>query len=173
MSRGFSFLRAAAISRQRHSAMAERPCERQANGVLMSVGFGMASYALASAAAGRDTSDDPMRWLAEGFDRSGLLFWLSDAAGTGGKLLGVGTTSRYGSRSSWEALLGPSAGLASDLSQVAGDIGRGGWRAGDTRAVRRILPWQNLFWLRRIFDTAEEGVNEALGVPMERHGSGR
>jgi hypothetical protein len=27
------------------------------------------------------------------------------------------------------------------------------------------VPWQILFYLRRLFDQAEEGVNEALGVP--------
>lgn len=133
------------------------------NGMLMSVGFGMMSYVLTSTAAGRDLSDDPARWVAEGFDRSGMLFWLSDVAGTSGKVLGIGTTSRYGSRSAWEAALGPSAGLASDLSQVLGNIGRGDWRASDTRAMRRMLPYQNLFYLRRVFDAAEEGVNEAVG----------
>jgi len=135
------------------------------NGVLMSVGFGMMSYVLASAAAGREMSDDPAHWLAEGFDRSGLLFWLSDVAGTGGKVLGIGTTSRYGSRSAWEAALGPSAGLASDLSQVLGEAGRGDWKATDTHALRRMMPYQNLFYLRQMFDAAEEGLNDAFGVP--------
>ncbi|WP_456085337.1 LPD3 domain-containing protein [Magnetospirillum molischianum] len=135
------------------------------NGVMMMTTFGTLSYALASAAAGREMSDDPAHWLAEGFDRSGLLFWLSDVAGTGGKVLGIGTTSRYGSRSAWEAALGPSAGLASDLSQVLGEAGRGDWKATDTHALRRMMPYQNLFYLRQMFDAAESGINDAFGVP--------
>ncbi|MBI5122182.1 MAG: hypothetical protein HZA67_14360 [Rhodospirillales bacterium] len=43
---------------------------------------------------------------------------------------------------------------------------RGDWSASDTRALRRLAPWQNLFYLRRLFDAAEEGVNESMGVPV-------
>ena len=139
------------------------------NGVVLSVGLGMLSYAASSAAAGRDPSDDPLVWLGEGFDRSGLLFWLTDVNSMGGKVLGLGGSSRYASRSATEALLGPTLGAGLDTSlRVAGAAGRGDWQEGDTRALRRLVPWQNLFYLRRLFDAAEEGINEALGVPTGR-----
>ncbi|CCG41587.1 hypothetical protein [Magnetospirillum molischianum] len=53
----------------------------------------------------------------------------------------------------------------SDLSQVLGEAGRGDWKATDTHAVQRMMPYQNLFYLRQMFDAAEEGINEAFGVP--------
>jgi hypothetical protein len=34
--------------------------------------------------------------------------------------------------------------------------------------LRKILPFQNLFYIRRLFDQVEEGANRALGVPRSR-----
>lgn len=136
------------------------------NGVMLSVGLGMLSYGLSSAAAGREPAEDPLTWVGEGFDRSGILFWLTDVNNMGAKLFGLGGSSRYQSRSVSEALLGPTLGAGLDTGvRVVGAAGRGDWQALDTRALRRLVPWQNLFYLRRLFDQAEEGVNETLGVP--------
>jgi hypothetical protein len=136
------------------------------NGIMLSVGLGMLSYGASSAASGRETAADPLTWVGEGFDRSGVLFWMADVNNMGGKLFGLGGSSRYQSRSVSEALLGPTLGTGLDTTvRVVGSAGRGDWQASDTRALRRLVPWQNLFYLRRLFDQAEEGVNEALGVP--------
>lgn len=82
------------------------------------------------------------------------------------KLFGLGGSSRYQSRSVYEALLGPTLGTGLETGvRVVGAAGRGDWQASDTRVLRRLVPWQNLFYLRRLFDQAEEGVNEAFGVP--------
>lgn len=136
------------------------------NGALGMFGFGMLSYALSSIVAGKELPDDPAKWIANGLDRSGLFFWLTDVVGTGGKLLGVSTVSRYDSRNAVGALLGPSFGTATDMVQVMSSAGQGDWRASDTTALRRLVPYQNLFYLRWLFDQAEEGINDALGVPM-------
>mgnify|MGYP001809763701 FL=1 len=137
------------------------------NGAVLSVGLGMVSFALHSAASGRPTPTDPRQWVAEGFDRSGLLFWLSDAGNLAGRFTGWGMTSRHASRTPWESVLGPSAGLVSDAWKVgATTVGKDTrWSASDTHAVRRMLPYQNLFYLRQLLDTAEEGVNSTFGVP--------
>ncbi|MBF0324218.1 MAG: hypothetical protein HQL42_04025 [Alphaproteobacteria bacterium] len=138
------------------------------NGVLMSVGLGMMSYAVYGTASGQALSDDPAHWVREGFDRSGLLFWLSDLNNVAGKWFGFTGSSRYASRGVVDSLLGPTAGLAKDVVQATGAATRGEWKGADTHTVRRLMPLQNLFYLRRLFDTAEEGVNDALGVPAPR-----
>jgi len=138
------------------------------NGVLMSVGLGMMSYAVYGTASGQALSDDPAHWVREGFDRSGLLFWLSDLNNVAGKWFGFTGSSRYASRGVVDSLLGPTAGLANDAVQVTGDAARGQWTGSDTHTMRRLMPLQNLFYLRRLFDSAEEGVNGALGVPMAK-----
>lgn len=138
------------------------------NGVLMSVGLGMMSYAVYAAASGRPLSDDPAHWVREGFDRSGMMFWLTDLNNVAGKWFGFTGSSRYASRGVVDSFLGPTAGLAKDVVQATGAATRGQWTATDSHALRRLMPLQNLFYLRRLFDSAEEGVNEALGVPAPR-----
>lgn len=136
------------------------------NGALLAVGLGMVRYGVYGAVAGYAVSDDPLVWVKEGFDASGLLFWLTDASNIGGKLTGFGTTTtRYASRSASEALLGPTLGSGLDTTLgVAAAVGHGEWKESDTRALRRLLPYQNLFYLRQLFDEAEESINEVIGA---------
>ena len=135
------------------------------NGALLSVGLGMISYGVKSYAAGYETSEDPKRWISEGLDKSGLFFWMSDAMNTGGKLVGFNGASRYASRSVSETILGPTLGGALNLAATVGSAaGHGEWKASDTRALRRLLPYQNLIYFRRLFDQAEEGINHAIGA---------
>lgn len=136
------------------------------NGALLGVGLGMAAYTVHAAVSGRDLSDDPKRWAVEGIERSGMLAWLPEVVNTGGKMVGLAGSSKYQSRSATEALLGPTLGSGLDTTlRVTSAAGRGDWAAGDTAALRRLVPMQNLFYLRRLFDQAEAGINETLGVP--------
>lgn len=145
------------------------------NGVVIAVGLGMLSYYLKQMDAGREVSDDPRVWIAEGVDRSGVLAVFSEVNNimekiTGGgvglsRLYGAAPMSRYASRNAVGAMLGPSFGFAQDVFSVTGAAGRGEWTESDTRALRRIIPFQNLMLFRsQIMDPAEEAINEALGV---------
>ena len=130
------------------------------------------------------------KWVAEAFDQSGLLTVLMEANAMTEKLsrgragLSVITgdqISRYASRNIAGATLGPTFDLVGDvatLGRTAGpiiDTIRGvptnpedRWVRGDTRAVRKIIPLQNLLYLRWLFDRVEEGVNEGLRLPARR-----
>ncbi len=144
------------------------------NGALLAVGLGMMVYASKTWLAGREVSDDPAVWVTEGVDRSGITGFLYDinnivekgSRGTVGvsALTGGPTMSRYASRSITGAVFGPSIGFSEDLVRLVGAGAVGDWRQSDTRAARRLVPYQNLFYARRLFDIAEEGANEALGV---------
>lgn len=138
-------------------------------GLMTMVSFGMMSYAFKQWDAGRDLSDDPKAWVVEGIDRAGALGILMEANNTLEKMsynnmglrpmLGISApASRYASRSNEEALLGPSLGslLSLTLRLAAGLSGEEGWQESDTRALRRLLPGQNLSLLRQIFDKLEE-----------------
>jgi hypothetical protein len=84
-------------------------------------------------------------------------------------LTGGPPMSRYASRSAAESLLGPTLGIGADASlQAVGGAASGEWTASDTTAVRRMTPYQNLIGLRHLFDQAEHGLNQALGVPEQR-----
>ena len=146
------------------------------NGTILSIGLGMMVYATKTLQAGRDLHDteNVAAWVAEGIDRSGVTGWFFDInniieKGTRGTVgvsavTGGPTMSRYTSRNLTGAVLGPSVGLLEDAATVAGSISAGDFNMHDVRRIRRLLPYQNLFYMRSLFDQAEEGAREALGV---------
>jgi len=122
----------------------------------------------------------PADIVREALNRSNVSGWFGEAHETVAKSTGgalnafrpFGSTkepTRFASRNTLETLLGPTAGRVTNLSQIAGAIGRGDWAASDTRAVRNAgVPWQNLFYTRGLMDKAEEGFNTFFGVPAKR-----
>ena len=167
--RSFGF---AAVQRILLSGLQQRDAAAL-SGAVLSVGLGMGVYALKTMQYGGELSDDPTQWLVEGVNRSRLFGWLMDINNTAEKLsrgrLGIAaltgeSVSRYQSRNWVEAMARPSVGLIQDANQVLGSAISGDWRESDTRAIRRILPYQNLFYLRGLFDAVEDGVNQGLGV---------
>ncbi|MER9776798.1 hypothetical protein [Mesorhizobium sp. M0220] len=136
------------------------------NGVLLALGLGALTYWAKETIAGRETSEDPKVWAVEALDWSGLVGWAMDANGvlekaTRGKL-GI---SRYASRNTAGALLGPTLDAASDLFQISGAISAGDFKQSDLHTVRKLLPIQNLFFVRTLFDRVEAATGDALGLP--------
>jgi hypothetical protein len=143
-------------------------------GFAMSIALGMGVYALKQGLAGKETSDDYRVWISEGIDRAGVTGWFFDANNIAEKItrgrLGVNRItggplmSRYASRSALEAVFGPTYGALGDITQVIGAAAADEWTEKDTSTVRKLIPFQNLFYIRGIFDDAEKGINEAMGV---------
>lgn len=148
------------------------------SGVVLSLGLGALSTWLYTLASARDTSNWSLaKWGTEAVDRSGLLTIFSEANNIAEKVsrgrVGLSAftgemASRYQSRNAAGAMLGPSFGLATDALSATGSAFAGDWGASDSRAVRRIMPYQNLFYLRRLLDQVEGGVNDAFGVPQRK-----
>lgn len=144
------------------------------NGLIMSVALGMGVSAIHTKLSGREMPDEWQEWVSEGIDRSGMLAWLMDAnniaektsQGTIGMrpFIGANNNTRYSSRSALEALSGPSYGTVGDMVETVGSAFSGDWATSDTHKVRRLLPYQNLFYARWLFDKAEESVNSAAGI---------
>lgn len=145
------------------------------NGWVMAVGMGMVSYAFKQWDKGQELSDDPRVWLLEGVDRSGILAILSEVNQLGNKFtdgrvslqgaVGLPPLTRYESSNFLGVLLGPTVGTLEDLRQVsAGVIGEGKWTQSDSRALRRMIPYQNLMVARQLFDYFESSINESMGV---------
>lgn len=104
-------------------------------GVAMSTAVGMMIYALKQIESGRELSDNPGVWIAEGLDRSGVFalafevnnawersldgFGLYDLAGLAGGGDSKERASRYATRSRLEAILGPMAGFADSALSLA------------------------------------------------------
>ena len=140
-------------------------------GALGMMSLGMMAYAFKQWDAGRDISDDPMVWVTEGIDRSGMLGILMEMNNTVEKIsrnnyglrpmLGASApASRYASRSNVEAALGPTFGslLSTTFRALGATTGEGDMKDSDIRAIRRLLPYQNLMIFRQGLDKVEESL---------------
>lgn len=148
-------------------------------GAVMMVGMGAVAEYLKATAAGRDLPKTEAQWLATAVDRSGLTAWLYDANHvaerfTGGafglaRLTGR-PISRYAARNWADSLLGPTAGLLKDMQAVSSTVfSDGPMRESDIRAMRRMVPYQNLFYMAWLFRQMEQSAGDALGaVPSGR-----
>jgi hypothetical protein len=143
-------------------------------GLTASTFLGSMVYAYKTKMRGKEPSDDPRVWITEGIDRSGVAGWFFDVnnmvekatRGTVGinALTGGPPMSRYASRNVTGALLGPGFGAAQDVFQIVGGAFGGDFSASDTHAARRLMPGQNIPYLRGMFDKVEDGANSALGI---------
>ncbi len=144
-------------------------------GMLSMVTLGSMVYAFKQWNAGRDISDDPRVWVAEGIDRSGVLGIIMEASNTAEKvsgnrfglrgLIGIAEpASRFSSRNETEAILGPTYGslLSTGFSVARAGLDENEWKESDTSNLRRMLPFQNLLYLRRGIDAAEENIHKGI-----------
>ena len=58
--------------------------------------------------------------------------------------------------------MGPTAGTVQDIGQIGRAFFNNDWTKSDVRAGRRLIPYQNLIWLRQPFDEAEKRLNRRL-----------
>lgn len=142
------------------------------NGLLLSVALGTAAYGAKEFVAGREISTDPSKLIVESLDRSGVFgyFWdvnnivekMSRGEVGVNKLIGAPPMSRYASRNIMGALLGPSAGTIEDLNAVTGALAQGEFSESDLRRMRKLLPGQNLFYIRQLLTNLEEDIGAGL-----------
>ncbi len=150
------------------------------SGMSQMVAIGAFLYWLKSVESGRDVSDNPGKWIAEGVDRSGLLAVFMEFNNMAERIGAPGLysvsqsafperdqgapASRYAIRSTVGSLLGPSFGLANDVTQIMGlaatnltsavglkDEGQS-VTAGDINAARRLTPGSTLPIIRSLLE---------------------
>lgn len=148
------------------------------NGTILAIAMGSLAAQSKAWLRGEDTSEwSAAKHVAEAVDYSGVVAILTEANNTTEKLtrgrVGISALtgeqmSRYQSRGAFGSLLGPTFGLAEDTVAVMGNISAGETARSDISKLRRMLPYQNLFYLRQLFDMVEEGVGDALGLPARK-----
>lgn len=72
--------------------------------------------------------------------------------------------SRYASRNAVGSILGPTMGLLTDMFSASGAAFSGDFSRGDITAFRKLLPLQNLFYIRTQLNKLQEGVGDELGL---------
>lgn len=148
-------------------------------GMIFSLGLGMLSYKINSLTGGQPVSDKPQDWIKEAISKANLLGWAEEAnamaskATRGGvdvyRMIGADKPlSRYASRSAMDQLLGPTAGkIGGILGTVSAASKPSEWSEADSKALRRLVAGQNVFYIRRLFDQVEQSGNNAFGIEMK------
>ena len=138
--------------------------------------LGAVSYGMKEWAAGREPSTEWNTIVREMIDKSGYFGYLPDVNAITEKVsrgqlglqgvIGGEPISRYRARSVVNDLLGPSAGKIQDVATVlgAGVSGATGEEVteSDIRAARRLMPYQNLIYIRRVLNSIEEEIAGAV-----------
>jgi len=145
-----------------------------AEGFALSMFLGGSLYVLYQLSDGKTPDMSPGRLILESFDRSGILGWISDIdaiieRATEGKLgmsplLGGQVRSKYTSRDIFALLGGKTAGTIQDIFAVTGAATSMNWTAADVKAFRRLIPYQNVFYMRYLFDGLERGYGYLVGA---------
>jgi hypothetical protein len=146
------------------------------SGLITALSGGMLAAALYSAVSGKPLPERPQDWIKEGLSRSGVLGWFDEAnaisvkATRGGldiyRLIGADKPlTRFSSQTVLSQLMGPSAGKIETITKATGAaFGEEDWNARDTANARRLVPFQNLFYLRRLLNQVEDAGNGLFGI---------
>ncbi len=125
-------------------------------------------------------TENPGLWIADGFDRTGIATVLMDVSNTAEKIgapFGVKSAaqaiagdedrgadvSRYASRNTAGALLGPSVGTLQDLATIAAQVSRGEMNKQGANAMLRQVPGGTLPIARTVLQTiAKPALEDAI-----------
>jgi len=135
-------------------------------GALGTIALGAMVYVMKQKLSGRDVDYSPNNLVKEGIDRAGMIGWLSEPLNTvenvsGGRfglgaMFGAPPVSRFQSRNAIGALMGPTFDMAGDGATIANGVLNGEFDDKQTHAVRKLLPYQNLFYISPLLNRVEE-----------------
>lgn len=143
------------------------------HGLVSAIGLGVLAEYAYSGIVGRDPPKTAGDLIKAGVTRSGVLGWYQEGNALSEKWFGLDgfaaigaqrPDSRYISRETLTAALGPTAGKIEALIKTGRNVASLDWTAADTRRMRRMLVGQNLFYIRSLLDRLEAVGNEAVGV---------
>ena len=135
-------------------------------GAMGTIALGAMVYVMKQKLSGRDIDYNPNNLVKEGIDRAGMIGWLSEPLNaveniSGGRfglgaMFGAPPVSRFQSRNAIGALMGPTFDMAGDGAVIANGVLNGEFDDKQTHAVRKLLPYQNLFYISPLLNRVEE-----------------
>jgi hypothetical protein len=127
---------------------------------------GALSYQFRMLAAGKLPTTDPKQLAAEAFSESGVAGVLPDLLSPFARRFGIlGESAKFSDRNVLATFGGPALGTLGDAYDVGMNRTANGLSARDLQAIRRLLPFQNLWYLRRAINALEGETAEALNLP--------
>jgi len=140
------------------------------NGAWMMLALGALANAARDTASGYKPATDPTRIAIEAFDRAGFTAYLAEPFDIVSGTFGGPRFGRFTSQNIVETAAGPTFGTAEDIrGTLQGMFTEGGkldpeLKASDVYRFRKLLPYQNLFYLRRLINALEGEFSEGVGA---------
>lgn len=132
-------------------------------GFMMAGGY--LTHVIRQVVAGQKPTTDPETASFEALSESGLAGVFPDVFSPIGRRLGMfGDSVRYSDRNPLSAYGGPALGAVNDAYDFAFNRTAGGISASDLHMLRRMLPYQNVWWLRREINALEGELAEGLDL---------
>jgi hypothetical protein len=132
------------------------------------VGFmmlgGYLTHSLRQVVAGKLPTTDPKQAAVEAITESGVMGVFPDILSPVGRRIGFGESVRMSDRNVLSAYGGPALGAAGDVYDFAMNRTQGGMSASDLHLFRRMLPFNNVWYLRRAINALEGETSEALDL---------
>lgn len=135
-------------------------------GAMGTIALGAMVYVMKQKLSGRDIDYSPNNLVKEGIDRAGMIGWLSEPLNaveniSGGRfglgaMFGAPPVSRFQSRNAIGALLGPTFDMAGDGAVIANGVLNGEFDSKQVHAVRKVMPYQNLWAIAPLLNEVEE-----------------
>ena len=142
------------------------------------LGFMMTGGYLAHAArqlsAGKKPQTDPVYAAGEALSESAMLGILPDLLAPVGRRFGVlGESARFSDSNIASVFGGPAVGAGQDALEWVMTRSRGGISASDVQMLRRLLPYQNLFYARRLINALQGEAAESMDLKGADHATFR
>lgn len=137
------------------------------NGMMLMLGLGSLSYIAKQFTADQSIELTPGRLMAEAVDKSGFSAYLSDPYDIAADIAGLPRLSRFSDRSWIETAAGPALGTAVDIGMALKGMAKDGVSQKDIHKIRKLLPYQNLWYARRAINWMEDSTVDALGIPRQ------
>jgi hypothetical protein len=154
-------------------------------GILTGISLGMMSEWIRLNLSGRGDELEGYSmqdWARAGLDRSGVATVPMELINMGDRLLdgrlsasiGLKQGSRYFYRNWAGTLMGPTFGYAGDVGSLMQNmVNSDGISEKDIHSLRRLLPYQNMFYLRQGINALEENVVKATGATPRKRRRGK
>lgn len=143
-------------------------------GAVTMLAMGALAHNVKMVAKGQEMETDPAKLTIAALDVSGLadIPWevnnLINSAHPSSPsvqhLIGIEENKRFREMNLGSYIAGPMGGLVQDVGTFLGDSAGGEIRQRDVHALRRLMPFQNIFWLRHFLDEREKDFNSAFGI---------
>jgi len=127
---------------------------KTAAGIVYLTALGVTSQIVKDKIAGRETTDDPTQLILEGVSRSGMMGLIGTTLLDTGMTMYDRKSRRYAGKFVQGNVFGPTGSQIGDIVDIMGRMADGDVSESDQKAVQRMIPFLNLFYIQALMNEA-------------------